>query len=286
MRPLVRVLAALSIVALWAACDARAQEVSVASSTGQVELLRPPSDRWAPLAGVGELQAEDLIRSGSTGSARLLFDDGSAAVLASGTLLRLEEVGGKEGRRRVLLRLLSGQVRATVSTKYPAEGRFEIETPTAVVVVRGTEFIVTYHVDNAETEVACVRGGVEVLGVLGVLGRPVILEEGMGTTVRKGAFPAPPSPVSPEKLAAMAEAEGGAISFEDGLMATYTGADSAAVLRPPNLGASGSGRRESRRTRRSVISKDAEVIDQSIQEYTLTPPGQTPPGSVTVIINP
>jgi hypothetical protein len=269
---------------------AEAQQASVTSSSGPAEILRGDEARWAPLDQVRELRAHDLIRTGTGGTARLTFDDGSLVVLSSASLLRLDEAGKREGRARVLLRLLGGQVRVIASKTYPAEGRFEVETPTAVVSVRGTEFIVTYNTDSAETDVVCVAGTVEVLGVLGVLGRPVVLEQGMGTTVRKGAFPAAPSLVPPERLAALRQLEEGSVSYEDGLMATFSGADSAAVANPPPLPpvqpAAAEGRRQSLRTKRRVISKDAEIIDQSIQEYTLTPPGQTPPGTVSVIISP
>ena len=83
------------------------------------------------------------------------------------------------------------------------------------------------------------------------------------------------------------QAEEGSVALEDGLLAGFTGADSAAVLHPPALPRQEvASRRESLRTKHTLISKDAEIIDQSIQEYTLTPPGQTPPGAVSVIIHP
>jgi ferric-dicitrate binding protein FerR (iron transport regulator) len=266
----------------------RAQQASVASAMGPVDLLRGDGADWAPLAGVKDLRSQDLIRTGTGGTARIQFDDGSLAVLASAGLLRVDEAGKREGRARVLLRLLGGQLRVTATRVYPAEGRFEVETPTAVVSVRGTEFIVTYDTETADTEVVCVSGSVEVLGVLGVLGRPVVVGAGMGTTVRKGTFPAAPAPVSPEKLAEMRQLEEGTVSFEDSLIASFTGADTAAVVNPPRVPRleRAQGRRQSLRTQPRIISKDAEIIDQSIQEFTLTPPGQTPPGNLGVIIQP
>lgn len=287
---LVRTLILAAVASALSVSAAAAQRVSVASSSGPVDLLRGDGGKWAPLGKVEDLQQRDLIRTGSGGTTRLSFDDGSVVVLSSSSLLRLDEMGKKDGRPRVLLRLLGGQVRATVSKAYgTGEGRFEIETPTAVASVRGTEFIVTYDTVSADSEVICIEGSVEVLGVLGVLGRPVVLEPGMGTTVRKGAFPAAPAPVPADKIGAMRKLEEGAVSYEDSLIATFTGADSEAVLNPRQgvaRQAAAEGRRQSLRTRAKVVSKDAEIIDQSIQEYTLTPPGQTPPGIVDVIIQP
>jgi hypothetical protein len=283
------ILSATIAIALFAAGAARAQQMSVASSSGPVEILRGEGDRWVPLTTQKTLAVGDLIRTGTGGNARLLLDDGSSVVLASGGLLRLDQLERREERYRILLRLLGGQVRATAAPIYPSEGRFEVETPTAVVSVHGTEFIVTYNTDTAETEVICVEGTVEVLGVLGVLGKPVILRAGEGTVVRKGAFPGPPSPVSEGRISSLVDVERSAVSFEDGLMASFTGIDSAAVLNPPEpppavAAQTGAGPRRSLRTVHKPVSVDAEIIDQSIQEYTLTPPGQTPPGEVSVIV--
>jgi hypothetical protein len=279
-----RILILATIASLLGAARVQAQSASVASSSGPVEILHGSSGKWSPLGSTRELRQQDLIRTGTGGGVRILFGDGSVAVLASASLLRLDELGPKDGRPRTLLRLLGGQVRATVD---PGSGRFEIETPTAVATVRGTELIVTYKVDTAETEVICVKGSVEVVGVLGVLGKPVVLDAGMGTVVRKGAFPAAPAVVTADKLASLMQAEEGAVALEDGLLAGFTGAETAAVLHPPELPRQDvPARRQSLRTSHTIVSKDAEIIDQSIQEYTLTPPGQTPPGEVTVIIRP
>lgn len=289
MRSVRRILILAAIASALTASTAAAQQASVASSTGPVDLLRGDGAKWVPLGNVKDLRPQDLVRTGSGGTARVVLDDGSVVVLSSGSLLRIDEMGTKDGRPRVLLRLLGGQVRATVTKTYGAAGRFEVETPTAVVSVRGTEFIVTYDTASADSEVICIAGTVEVLGVLGVLGRPVVLEPGMGTTVRKGAFPAAPAPVSADKIGAMRKLEEGGVSYDDSLIATFTGADSEAVVNPPPAVARQAvteGRRQSLRTRAKVVSKDAEIIDQSIQEYTLTPPGETPPGLVDVIIRP
>ena len=287
MRLVRRILILATIVSVLSTTASQAQQASVASTGGPAEILRGEKGRWSPLTPGQPLEARDLIRTGTGGTARIAFDDGSVAVLASASLMRLDEVGKREGRARILLRLLGGQVRVSASPTYPASGRFEVETPTAVASVRGTEFAVTYSTDTAETEVVCMKGSVEVVGVLGVLGKPVVLESGMGTVVRKGAFPAAPATVSAEKLSQLFKAEEGTVSFEDGLMASFTGADSAAVLNPPAPPAQAKAtERHSLRTVRKPVSKDAEIIDQSIQEYTLTPPGKTPPGLVSVIIRP
>lgn len=284
MRFVRRIITLATIASAVCAAGAQAQTASVASTSGPVEILRGSAGKWGPLGNTRELQQQDLIRTGTGGTVRIAFADGSAATLASASLLRLDALDPKEGRPRTLLRLLGGQVRASV---HPGGGRFEVETPTAVASARGTEMIVTYSVDTAETEVVCTKGSVEVVGVLGVLGKPVVLDTGMMTTVRKGAFPSTPAPVSAEKLSSMMQAEEGSVAFEDGLLAGFTGAETAAVLHPPALPRQDQpAMRQSLRTTHTIVSKDAEVIDQSIQEYTLTPPGQTPPGEVTVIIHP
>src|SRR5262245_12484210 len=97
MRFLPRILTLTAIAGTLFATSALAQEATVASTTGPAEILRG-GNRWVPLSTAHELRAQDLIRTGTGGTARITFDDGSVAVLASASLLRLDEMGKKEGR--------------------------------------------------------------------------------------------------------------------------------------------------------------------------------------------
>jgi len=222
-----------------------------------------------------------------------LFADGSVVVAGPETFLQLEETDFGPGHGRVLLRVLGGEIRAVVTAGIGAAGRFEVETPTAVASAHATHFIVRYVTDMAETEVYCLDGKVEVLGLLGVLGRPVVLDRNMWTLVRKGAFPSAPERADKVRLAELRNRLEFSVSPDDTLLASLSGADMRAVQEAPSAApalaeepTSAVEIRRPRRTRRRPVSRDGEVIDQSLVEFSRTPPGQVPGGNVVVIVQP
>ena len=99
------------------------------------------------------------------------------------------------------MRLSKGKLRAWVGEAYRGpRSRYEVETPTAITAVRGTEFIVAYDSAAEVTAVVCMAGEVEVAGTLGVIGGQVQLSAQSGTEVAKGRFPTPPEPVAEAQL--------------------------------------------------------------------------------------
>ncbi len=278
-------------VSAWLASSAMAADlVTVAAVSGRADVLADRAAQWTALAPGVSLKPLDQLGTGSSGWIRLLFLDGTVAVVGSETLVRIDEASFGTGRTRILLRLLGGGLRIVASGNFPAQGRLEVETPTAVATIRSTEMIVIYDTENAETDVIAVDGKVEVLGVLGVLGRPVTVDAHSHSVVRKGAFPGPPTPVQEARLAQVAARLRGTVSPSDTLLVGSAGqlkvpeAEVTAPRPPAVVAAAAEGAAAGRRTRRRGLSRDAETIDHSIQEFALTPPGQAPPGNVVVII--
>ncbi|GEM_PF-6326286 len=100
--------------------------------------------------------------------------------------------------RRSIFTLIKGKVKAVISKflRMGAENRVQINTPTAVAGVRGTEFFV--ETDGKVTEVGVLDGVVEVSDRNG-LGR-VLLQKGFLTMVRPGSAPMRPKPLSLTQL--------------------------------------------------------------------------------------
>ena len=92
-----------------------------------------------------------------------------------------------------LLRLVKGKIRAWVSDYYhEPRARYEVETPTAVSGVRGTEFVVLYDAAREFTDVVGIADQVEVTGKLAVMGSGVTVGPQFVTHVDKGRFPTAP----------------------------------------------------------------------------------------------
>jgi len=93
-------------------------------------------------------------------------------------------------RLQSLLRLSKGKIRAWVSESYhEARARYEVETPTAIVRVRGTEFITVYDPGPELTDVLCLSGELDVVGTLGAFGGNVQVGPHLHSQVAKGRFP-------------------------------------------------------------------------------------------------
>jgi len=120
------------------------------------------SGRTFPGTDTTTLAELDLVETGSKARAEVAFDSTAFAKLDEGTKVRLDSLylDRDSGSRRVHLNLVSGEALSRVGT-LASKSTYEIESPTAVMAVRGTRFLV--GVDKAqETKVVVLEGKVGV----------------------------------------------------------------------------------------------------------------------------
>lgn len=165
------------------------QEVSVAAAAGTVLALPPDSQIWQPLSEDDLLNTGTQIRTGEDSSVLLTYPDDSKTVAAPNTELEILQMSSHPSGTRsvILIKQNLGQTLNVVQPSESADSRFEIQTPAATVVVRGTEFSVIVH-DDGVTEVKVLEGTVEVEA----MGVTVTLNAGQSTTVFPGDQPATP----------------------------------------------------------------------------------------------
>ncbi len=132
---------------------------------GDVSVQKPEEEVWLPVEKNMPLEEGDLLRTGSGAFAEILIDDGSLLKVEENTEIALDELSADSETKRIestiflkIGRLLSNIVRFT----YPGS-RFDIETPTMVAGVRGTEFVVE-TADSEKTDVGVFEGEVAVTG--------------------------------------------------------------------------------------------------------------------------
>jgi hypothetical protein len=120
------------------------------------------------------------VRTGAGAGASLAFFDGSTTRLDGGTELTLEELTAARGGwdKVIVLRQSRGRTRHDVEPLGGSGSRFEVGTPLATTLVRGTSFDVRILADGT-TEVSVRRGSVCVLSD----GKRVELEPGWATTI-------------------------------------------------------------------------------------------------------
>ena len=132
------------LAALWAAVPARADVGQIKVATGQVSVDR----KGQTLPGVVGLllEADDVLRTGADGSVGITMRDNSLLSAGPNSILSLErfefDPTSDEGRfdarlRRGTLAVVSGRI----AKKTPQA--MTVRTPSAVLGVRGTEFVVS-----------------------------------------------------------------------------------------------------------------------------------------------
>ena len=195
------------VVLVWTSFAAAQQSEplgTVAASQGEVSIARaaPPPGQVVPVrAGVPEQIFEgDVVKTGLNAKARLLLRDDSFLTLAEETELEITKAlyEPAAGLRSTTVRLLHGVARAVVPPNAPhPDSRFTMETPTAVIGVRGSELILQV---NEETLAICAQGPCEAGNVDPTIQVVVNLKAGQYTIVRPGERPTDPRPVPPRLL--------------------------------------------------------------------------------------
>lgn len=166
------------------------QEVAVAAAEGTVLALPPDSEAWQPLTEDLALDAGTQVQTGDESSVVLTFPDDSRTVAAPNTELEIVRMSSlPSGSRGVIVMSQTlGQTLNVVQSSDSVNSRFEIRTPAARVVVRGTEFTVIVD-ELGVTDVFVAEGVVEVIA----MGITVSLNAGEATTVIPGQEPDPPA---------------------------------------------------------------------------------------------
>jgi hypothetical protein len=155
---------------------------------GSVDVLPAGSDTWRPASAGERVQAGSRIRTGPGSAAVLVFFDGSTTNLEAETEIAVIEMSSPRGNDRViLLEQALGQTYSRVQQSPERESRFEIETPTTLVAVRGTEFSTAVETDGT-THVAVTEGTVEVTAQE----TTVVVLVGQKTAVHPGQIPGDP----------------------------------------------------------------------------------------------
>lgn len=118
--------------------------------------------RVFPGSDTTTLSELDQVETGSQARAEVAFDSLTFAKLDENTRVRLDSLylDRDSGSRRVHLNLITGEALSKVS-KLASHSTYEIESPTAVMAVRGTRFLVGVDKDQ-KTKVVVLEGKVGV----------------------------------------------------------------------------------------------------------------------------
>lgn len=160
----------------------------VASIKGEVVLRAADGAALSPAKG--QSLAPGTVLETKKGSIVLDLADGSQAQVKSNTRVVLRDPAKDN---YFSLELFLGKVITKIKKRLGMEPSFRMGTPTAVITVRGTDFLT--QVDKKQTtEVYVYEGVVEVAGVLPG-SRSVFVRPGFWTQVQPHRPPRPPTPI-------------------------------------------------------------------------------------------
>ncbi|MEN8166963.1 MAG: FecR domain-containing protein [Pseudomonadota bacterium] len=133
----------------------------------------------------------DRLLTGPSGVISIRFANGSRLLMGPKSEVTLDTLSsfGETGMIDTRLRIQRGRVESRVKPLQGSGSRYEIHTPAAVTMVRGTGFRVGVEADSGLTRNEVFEGGVAVSAA----GETQEVAAGFGTLIEPGGVPAPPS---------------------------------------------------------------------------------------------
>ena len=132
----------------------------IASFYGEAEVKRSFDSRFIPLVPNLLLREGDEIRTWRGAGARILFEDGNTVLLKSQSRATLVSLGTRKQPATSRLQLFLEEGSIWSQMEHELRGRFEVKTPTANTIIRGTEFRVKVEPGEA-TRVEVLHGWVD-----------------------------------------------------------------------------------------------------------------------------
>jgi len=164
---------------------------------GQVLIQKGGENLWLPVEKDMPLEQGDHLKTGAKSFAEILVDDGSQIKLEENSEITLSELSADSQNKSITasVYLWFGRMLSNISRFAHSRSRFEVQTPTIVAGVRGTDFAVEV-VDTKQTDVGVFDGEVVVAG-LDRQKRPIreseiVLGKGYQSSVFRNKPPAAP----------------------------------------------------------------------------------------------
>ncbi len=141
-----------SIFTLGPAAPDLGSKCTLSVLSGQIEVMPPGTASWQPAGDGMTLDAGVRVKTGDDSRAVLTFFEGSTIELEPGTDIEVESVVGGDGESpQIVMKQWLGRTWNRVVKKIDPGSRYEIQTPSACALVRGTLFEVDVDEDGFTT---------------------------------------------------------------------------------------------------------------------------------------
>ena len=167
------------------------QNCTLTIVNGSVSILVPGSSNWGPGSNGMTLSVGTRINTMPDSRAMITFYDGSTVELDQSTDIEIQNSESEGQSRRIVLKQVLGKSINRVIELLDPGSRYEIQTPSAYALVRGTLFSV--EVDGLKDTIVKVE---EKTVTVGAQGQTVSVPAGYQVTVLFGSPPSPPVQMS------------------------------------------------------------------------------------------
>ncbi len=161
---------------------------NVVSFTGQIWIKRN-GKVFIPSIGTAILR-NDTALTGTDGRMRILFVDNSVINIGSNSEINMAHYESTPSKRNVLLSMIKGKVRFFISKVTNIFNTYDIHTITAIIGIRGTNFIV--DASHGMTGLYVIGGIVSFRNTRQPPSYAVEVTRGMMSFVRVGSLPSAP----------------------------------------------------------------------------------------------
>ncbi|MFH0924580.1 MAG: FecR family protein [bacterium] len=145
------------------------------------------------------VNATDVIETKTGTKVKIRFEDSSILSLGENTKLEIkEQVYAEESKfRKFIFKTIIGNVRSLVGKSASKDSTFEVETPTAVMGVRGTTFI-TKVISPKMTQIIVLEGEVFAKNIN--ISQEITLTKNMSTHIEANQPPETPKILTPQQI--------------------------------------------------------------------------------------
>jgi len=140
---------------------------TLSSPSGEVLVKKKGSTAWSTATAGMKLEIGDQLKTGSDGSALIVFFEGSVMEVGASSEIQINEMAlASTGSTSISLKQLVGSSVNRVQKLVDSSSKYEVETPAGTAVVRGTIFTVIVEGDgftivrSEEGEIWFIAGGV------------------------------------------------------------------------------------------------------------------------------
>lgn len=162
---------------------------------GKVALVRAGGVQEEQVSAGTTIGLGDILKTGADSSVAVVFADGSVITLHSASEMRFDHLSahGETGMVDSRLHLIDGRLDTRVKPAVGPGSRFEIQTPSAISAVRGTEYRAAVTTEGRGSNIEVLRGKVRVTGAR----KPRLVNAGFGTQIAMGKPPTRPRKLLP-----------------------------------------------------------------------------------------